>query len=247
MVIRKRKQPTPDFQQPPSYQPMTGERAQLLVEGVYPYCALVQVVEADTRCNYVVCRGYDPRNREYFTETPGFPVAKPYGKRFKGVYRVGQVFPAVLPLPAGFKDGDKTVPRIGQNPGRVEGDVCQGHPLDLDTEVVLITDDDGAYINWMLLDGGPARVYFTLEAELTQFTGIIVDATQKIWDPTADGGFTCSTNTIKVGDLNYVGHNAAAGGEGSGIMYERENDPYWVCVIDDLCCPGEEQDKCFTP
>ncbi len=247
---RRRKNPTPHFKILPPLQPQTGERAKLLVEGIYPYCALMQVVETDTHCNYVVCRGWDPRVRAYFTETPGIPVAKPYGKRFKGVYRVGQVFPCVLPLPAGFKDGNLTVPRIGQNPGEVEaaGGECRGHPFDLTEEVTLLTDDDGVFINWMILDNGPLVVRFELLEELTQFSGDIVDAARKTWDPTAnggDGGFTVDCDDIiKVGDLNEVGHFAGVNGFGRGIMEERENAPYWVCVIDDLCCPGDEQGEC---
>lgn len=246
MVIRKRKNPSPDFNLPPPFQPMTGEHAKLLVEGKYPYCALMQVVEEDTHCNYVVCRGWDPRSRVYLTETPGFPVAKPYSRRMKGLYRVGEVYPALLPLPAGFIDGDKTVPRIGQNAGRTEGTItdCRSHPEDLDQEVVLLQDDDGTYVNWMFLDQGPPRVYFELQSPILQFESNIVDAWQKTWDPSdsgGDGGFTFCGNTIKVGDLNEVGHEAGIGGYGSGVMYPRLNDPYWVCVIDDLCCPGDEQ------
>ena len=253
MVFRKRKSPTPHFKIPPPYEPMAGETAALQMTGIYPHCALMQVVEADTHCNYVVCRGYDPRDGEYHTETPGFAVAKPYGKRFTGMYRVGQVYPAVLPLPAGFKeDATTVVPEIGQNPGRTKSSVgddeCLGHPPDLDTEVVLLKDDDGVYINWLLLDGGSAVVYFELLEELVQWSGDIVNAARKTWDPTAnsgDGGFTVDCDDIiKVGDLNEVGHNAGVNGFGRGVMHERKNDPYWVCVIDDLCCPGDEQGEC---
>lgn len=252
MTTRKRRNPTPHFRQPPPYEPMTGEVEQLLVEGRYPYCALMQVVEEDTHCNYVVCRGWDPRSRVYLTETPGFPVAKPYSRRMKGLYRIGEVYPALLPLPAGFKDGSLTVPRIGQNAGRTEGTItdCRSHPLDLDQEVVLLVDDDGTFVSWMFLDQGPPRVYFELQEVLSQFAASpdnIVDAWQKTWDPTANsgtGGFLTCGNTIRVGDLNEVGHEAGIGGYGSGTMHPTEADPYWVCVIDDLCCPGDEQGSC---
>jgi hypothetical protein len=218
-----------------------------MMEGVFPYCAMMQIAAEDTNCNYVICRGYDPRNGRFYDYgggAPGIAVAKPYWSRRVGVYRIGQVYPAVLSLSAGGEQSGKIVWNIGQNPGRVAND-CQGNPLDLEEEITHI-EGNGVHISWMLIDGGPSRVYFTLDAELEQFTGDIVDATEKIWDPTAesgDGGFTCG-GTIQVGDLNYVGHTAAAGGEGSGIMHEREKDPYWVCVIDDLCCPGDEQSKC---
>ena len=234
---------------------MTGERHKLLVEGVYPYCAMMQVAAEDTHCNYVVCRGYDTRDRRYYdyaegdAAQPGIAVAKPYWSRFVGVYRIGQGYPAVLPLSSGAEDDGKIVPRIGQNPGRVEGNECRGNPLTLEEEIVLLADENGVYISWMLLDGGPGKVYFELRAELVQWSGDIVDAARKTWDPTADGGKGGYTvpdcaDTIKVGDLNEIGHNAGVEGYGSGIMHERENEPYWVCVIDDLCCPGDEQGSC---
>lgn len=149
MVIRKRKQPAPHFRLPSPFQPITGERAQLLVPGIFPYCAMMQIAAEDTHCNYVVCRGYDPRTERYYDYVvedleadppvegrPGIAVAKPYWNRFTGVYRIGEVYPAVLTLSAGAEDDGKIVPRIGQNPGRVEGDECRGNPVSLDEEIV---------------------------------------------------------------------------------------------------------------
>lgn len=252
MVIRKRHQPTPHFRLPAPFQPITGDRAQLMVPGIFPYCAMMQIAAEDTHCNYVVCRGYDPRDKRYYdydgAEQPGIAVAKPYWSRFKGAYRIGEVYPAVLPLSAGAEDDGKIVPRIGQNPGRVEGNECRGNPLDLTEEIVHLLDENGIYINWMLLDGGRPYVAFELLAPLAQWTGGIVNAARKTWDPTAaggEGGYTVDcADIIKVGDLNKVGHNAGVGGFGFGIMRERENAPYWVCVIIDLCCLGDEKGEC---
>lgn len=222
MTKRKSRQPTPHFKLPPPYQPRTGERAKLLVEGDYPYVAMMQVVEADTHCNYVVCRGWDPRDRKYFTETPGIPVAKPYWNRMKGVYRIGQVFPAVLPLPAGFKDGDVTVPRIGQNPGEAlpDGGECKGHPDDLDEEVTLLTDDGGAFINWMLIDGGKERVRFcTKDAHpgANGETALVFEAyAPGVWNPaTHKWVFTCDPDhTHKIVDRDYGVPEPGAGAQG---------------------------------
>ncbi len=224
MTVRKRKQPTPHFKTPPPYQPMTGERHPLLVEGRDPYCAMMQVVETDTHCNYVVCRGWDPRNRRFFdyeegnSEKPGIPVAKPYWNRMKGVYRIGQVFPAVLPLTAGMKDGDLTVPRIGQNPGKAEadGDECKGHPEDLDEEIVLLKDDSGIFIAWMLIDGGNERVRFCTKDNHPGL-GIVFEAyAPGVWNPdTHEWDFTCDADhTHKIIDQDYGVPQPDAGAQG---------------------------------
>ena len=52
MTIRKRRQATPSFRLPPPYQPITGERAPLMVQGEYPYCAMMQVAAEDEYDNY---------------------------------------------------------------------------------------------------------------------------------------------------------------------------------------------------
>ena len=257
MTIRKRKGVAPGFGLPPPYQPMTGEEAQLMVPGIFPYCAMMQIAAADVHCNYVVCRGWDPRDKRYYDydggDQPGIAVAKPYACRRPGVYRIGEVVPAVLPLSAGAEDDGKIVPFIGQNPGRVEGDACRGNPLDLTEEIVHILDEDDIYINWMLLeDGGRRFVEFELLEELEQWSGDIVEAAPRTWDPTANGGnggFTVRCDTpIMVGDLAEIGHNAGIKGYGWGIMQETENEQWngthWVCVIHDLCCRGDEQGTC---
>jgi hypothetical protein len=150
VTIRKRRQPTPHFKLPPPYQPITGERAGLLVRGQYPYCAMMQVAADDEHDDYVICRGYDPRIRrfiEYDSEDedkPGIPVAKPYGNRIAGQYTVGHVFPAVLPLT-----------KFGQNSGVAA--TSQGQPADLDEELEILYTDDSKPINWLLLDNPVLR------------------------------------------------------------------------------------------
>ena len=187
MVFRQRKQPTPHFKLPPPYQPMTGDRAQLMVPGIFPYCAMMQIAAEDTHCDYVVCRGYDPRDRKYYDydggDQPGIAVAKPYGNRRVGVYRIGEVYPAVLPLSAGAEQDGKIVPRIGQNPGRAEGAECQGHPTSLDDEIVHIQDEGDVYISWMLLGDGPSPLVELMLAENHPGKGIVYKCYKSIWCP----------------------------------------------------------------
>lgn len=143
---------------------MTGEHAELLVPGITPHCAMMQVAAEDTHDDYVVCRGYDPRYKKFFDydeddlETkPGIPVGKPFGSRSPDTYEVGQVLPALIPLT-----------RIGQTPG-VAAD-SDGHPEDLDELVEILYDEDDHPINWMLLDTAATpdrRVGFELKEELT--------------------------------------------------------------------------------
>lgn len=91
-------------------------------------------------------------------------------------------------------------------------------------------------------------VKFELLEALTQWSGDIVQAARKTWDPTAadgNGGYTVDCDDIVyVADFNEVGHNAGVGGYGAAEMHARQNSPQWVGTIVDLCCPGEEQGSC---
>lgn len=135
------------------YEPMSGEYAPLQIVGVAPYCALVQVAHEDDKDDYLTCRFYDPRTKRFYDydesdgSKNGISIAKPYGRRERGLYKVGQVFPAFLPLV-----------RIGQNAGKATVGDDAGHPNDLDDEVGHFRDDDLKYISWMLIDCGPGRV-----------------------------------------------------------------------------------------
>lgn len=91
-------------------------------------------------------------------------------------------------------------------------------------------------------------VKFELLEDLAQWSGDVVRAARKTWDPSADGGdggYTVDCDdVIYVADYNEVGHNADAGGYGVAEMHERDNEPKWVGTIIDLCCPGDEQGNC---
>ena len=121
----------------PPFDPHTGKYATLRVEGLHPFCAMMQVAAADTYEDYVICRGFDPRIRKFVdyaagdADKLGISVAKPFGKRTTSTYTVAQVFPAFLPTqgPVGEYGqelvGENYVPpsptdvdwRLGQNPG----------------------------------------------------------------------------------------------------------------------------------
>lgn len=90
-------------------------------------------------------------------------------------------------------------------------------------------------------------VMFELLQALTQWSGDVVQAARKTWDPSADGGaggytVDCS-DIIYVADFNKVGHNAGVNGFGAAEMHARA-DGTWVGTIIDLCCPGDEQGTC---
>jgi len=156
-VLRKRKQPTPHFKQPPPYEPISGDRAALAVPGFFPYVAMMQVAAEDTYEDYVICRGFDIRHRIFIdyeegnADKPGIPVAKPYSNREVGVYSIAEVYPAVLPLQTSNPSPADVPWRVGQNPGVAE--TTAGHPADLDETIeILYTDDESQTIDWMLLD-----------------------------------------------------------------------------------------------
>lgn len=91
-------------------------------------------------------------------------------------------------------------------------------------------------------------VKFELLQDLDQWSGDVVQAARKTWDPSADdgnGGYVVDCNDIVfVADYNQVGHTAAAGGFGAAEMHARDNGPKWVGTIIDLCCPGDEKGVC---
>jgi len=173
---------------PPPFNPMSGERADLVAQGIPTHCAMMQIAAADEFKNYVICRGYDPRTKKFYdydtedADKNGIPVAKPYGSRVVGLYTVGEIFPAVIPIT-----------RIGQTSGVAA--VTDGHPADLDEEVEILYRDDSADadanasypIAWLLLDGGGGRTHWgKLDTDLlyNDTTGVTVS----IWtgNPLAD-------------------------------------------------------------
>ena len=169
---------------PPPYQPITGERETLRAEGVFPYCAMMQVAAEDTHDNFVICRGFDTRIKKYINydaddpdNKPGISVAKPYGNRHVGIYTIGQIFPAFLPLCWLDKDaGTSTYPLSqSQNPGCVEDLVgvpyYQGQPVSLTETLSPLYDHNAKAINWMLI--GDEAISKVIEFTLT---AAIVDA-----------------------------------------------------------------------
>lgn len=171
-MFRKRRRPTPNFQIPPPYDPIRGDFAELENDGIYPYCAMVQIAKEDVYEDYVVCRGFDPRIQKFIdfaensSENPGISVAKPYGSRGTSKYgvgkgsarkfRIGEIFPAFLPT-QGTASFTPPSPveiewRLGQNPGVAEtAQDHAGQPSGLSDVVSLLYDHNGIAIDWMLV------------------------------------------------------------------------------------------------
>lgn len=162
-MFRKRRRPTPEFKIFPPYNPIHGRNANLKMYGLTPYCALFQIAEDDIYENYVVCRGFDPRMLRFvdyekgILEKPGISVAKPYGKRFVGIYRKADVYPALVPT----QGNEMYVPpspveiqtRLGQNPGVAKNGIDGGQPESLDDAIEFLVDHNGVLVSWLLIDG----------------------------------------------------------------------------------------------
>lgn len=235
-MFRKRRQPTPHFRLPPPYDPATGQRASLQWQPTHPYCALFQVAAEDTHDNYVVCRGWEPRAGRFYDyvegdeDKIGFPVAKPYGRRYIGQYQVGQVFPAMLPM--GPEASDGVFGPLGTNPGVSE--TTQGHPADLDEKIVLLYDDEDRPINWMFVGGGGGVVYrrFTFLSALVPNPGNPTHAEAYLVEYDSDaGGYTVNTDeTFTVYDPS--GYRRAP----------AYNEDYWERVIGTAWKPQDRDD-----
>ncbi len=165
-MFRKRRRPTPYFKIPPPYNPIAGEYANLNPQGVYPFCAMMQIAAEDTYNDYVICRGFDIRTLKFIDyeagneDKPGISVAKPFGSRGNKTYNIGEVYPAFLPA-QGTLTYVPPVPeavkwRIGQNPGVLDPVVVSddGHPASLSDEIQLLQDHNDELVNWMLIDTG---------------------------------------------------------------------------------------------
>jgi hypothetical protein len=179
-MFRKRRRPTPDFQIPPPFNPISGEYQDLRNLGLTPYCALMQVAAEDTYDDYVICRGFDPRMfrfvdyQENNFNKPGISVAKPFGSRSSGIYEIGDIYPALLPI-QGTEQYTPPSPnavdwRLGQNPG-VSTDIKDGgQPDDLDSGIDILYDHNGKVVNWLIIQGGTGTgVYIPLN--VTQVGG----------------------------------------------------------------------------
>ena len=169
-MFRPRKNPTPGFRMATPFQPMSGEHAALRLQGIYPYCSMMQIAAPDTIDDYVICRGFDTRIGRFIDyaagdpNKPGIAVAKPYGKRSAGVYQVAEIYLALLPLQTDNASPSDVPWRVGQNPGVAA--VTQGHPADLNELVDFLKDASGTYINWMLVDstGVGTAIEFTIDS-----------------------------------------------------------------------------------
>ena len=198
-MFRKRKNPTPHFKIPSPHQPLTGEQAPLQMQGVFPYVAMMQVAAEDTIQDYVLCRGFDVRMARFIdyaagdANKPGIPVAKPYGSRRTGVYQIGQIFPAILPLQTDNPSPVSVEWRVGQNPGVSETTV--GHPADLSEKVDFLKDANGVFINWMLLDGGGTELIECCLAENHPGYGVVFTVKLMVWDSASNGHKPDPNNT----------------------------------------------------
>lgn len=132
---------------------------------------MMQVAAEDIYDEYVICRGFDTRILRFIdyaegdSNKPGISVAKPFGNRVAGRYRVAEVYPALLPTQgnAGFQDFREVVYvppspiavqwRLGQNPGVVTGGGLEGgQPEELTDEIEILYDHNNKVINWLLID-----------------------------------------------------------------------------------------------
>jgi hypothetical protein len=168
-MFRKKRRPTPSFQIPSPFNAMRGSFGDLEIEGVFPYCVLLQVACEDKYPNHVVCRGFDVRMLKFVdfaegsSEKPGISVAKPYGCRVSegGAkrYRIGEIYPAFLPTQGEADVDPHYVPpspveiklRLGQNPGVTDVETYGGHPKCLTDEVSVLYDHNGKVINYMFV------------------------------------------------------------------------------------------------
>ena len=169
-VGKKRRRPTPEFGVPPPFKPTTGTHATLRVEGIHPYCAMMQVAAADTYEDYLVCRGFDPRILKFIDYAAGDPdklgisVAKPFGNRTVSKYTVGEVYPAFLPTQGAVGEGkaENYVPpsptavdwRVGQNAGTAPTSNPGGQPTALVDTIEELVDHNGVNVQWLLIDRG---------------------------------------------------------------------------------------------
>ena len=169
-VGKKRVRPAPAFGPPPPFKPVTGTHATLRVEGIHPYCAMMQVAAADTYEDYLVCRGFDPRILKFLDYAAGDPdklgisVAKPFGNRTVSKYTVGEVFPAFLPTQGAVGEGkaENYVPpsptavdwRVGQNAGTAPVSNPGGQPTALVDTIEELVDHNGVQVQWLLIDRG---------------------------------------------------------------------------------------------
>jgi hypothetical protein len=214
---------------------------------------MMQIAKADTYENYVVCRGYDTRDQRHYdydesdADKNGIPVAKPYGNRVAGLYQVGQVFPAILPIGmAPPKDPVREV-HLGQNPGKVEsgGEGERGHPSSLAYKFEHLKDEDGKYINWLLLDTFAVNSLVELcLAENHPGQGVPFDAYFGVWDSAAnDWDYNGCQTEVKAIDHRFDVPQPEKGA--TGLFTPRPSDEHgtiYECVS--LDCSADPDHEC---
>lgn len=243
---------------------MQGENANLRQDGVSPFCAMMQVTEADTYEDYVVCRGFDPRILKFID---GISVAKPFGKRVVGTYEIGEIYPALLPTQgnANFTDFRNVVfvppsPeavhwRLGQNPGVVTGGLDGGQPASLSDFIEVLYDHNGKVVNWLLIDssggttGGDAIRFVIVDCICTEYG--ILDHVTVNWTHYNGGcdeppGVDPVTGLINVYDtcvLEYYTQDFLTSGDATGratYFYSRDYcEAKWY--VDSICGTPECQ------
>lgn len=164
-MFRKRRRPTPNFKIPPAYNPLDGQYSNLQQVGTSAYGSVMQVAAEDIYEDYVICRGFDPRIMkfiDYGDGAPGISCAKPFGLRGNRNFKIGELFPAFLPI-QGIITYTSPSPadidwRLGQNPGTTGSTENGGHPSELSDGIDLLYDHNGKAINWMLIVSDPGGV-----------------------------------------------------------------------------------------
>lgn len=246
-MFRPRRMTGPAFRLPTPHNPLSGGHAPLMSEGIFPYCAMLQVAAEDTKRDYVICRGFDTRMVRFIdyavgnADKPGIPVAKPFGSRMIGVYQIGQIFPAFLPLQTG-NPSPTTVPwRVGQNPGVAA--TSEGHPADLSETVDEMSTAEGELINWMFIDDGGFRLVELCLAENHPGRGVKFNAYLGEWSPATDAWTHDCGTTLAAIDWRYGVPYPNAGAR--GLFTPRQSDTYGViyecvsldCDTPGVCCP----------
>lgn len=229
-MFRKRRRPTPGFKIPPPFNPVSGDFANLGVEGVFPYCAMMQVAAPDEYEEYVICRGFDTRILKFVDfelgnpQKPGISVAKPFGCRGPRKYKLGEIYPAFLPTQGSLEytppSPTSVLWRIGQNPGAVDtGAANGGHPSNLSAEVELLYDHNQNIVNWMFIHSANEQFFrFELLADLISDT---TTATVKRMD-----GTDPLEQTVHDPDMLFTGAEAGA----KGLAFFQDGKYYIVYI-----------------
>lgn len=238
---RKRGRQTP-------FSPLVGTHADLRAQGIFPYCAMMQVAADDDYDDYVICRGFDIRYRKFIdyeegsADKLGVSVAKPFGSRVAGTYVIGEVYPALLPT----QGSDEYTPpspigvnwRVGQNPGTAASALDGGQPSDLSDTISEMTDHNGLHVNWLMIGMPRGILIGGCLAEEHPGRGAVFDIELGTWSP-ADNKWVYGSTVIAI-DWRYGVPYPDAGSQ--GLFTPRPSDTYgtiYECVSLDCETPGD--------